>query len=196
MSGSWYRNYSTYYKAEPSRIRAIDELISLLQSHENLSYHGAIRRVFDAGLECLMKEIAYASPKLEESAEIARLFRIAKGRADRKKEFETIYKELGPHVIQKIARETGVNFDELLDAYRLPLSAPNRSEVMSRWISEYMADGKMHLAPQIIEAAIVDGVLMDPEIDPIRHEKDVSIFRKVASKRGYSSGTRDEWQRV
>lgn len=196
MSGSWYRNYSTYYKAEPSRVRAIDELISLLQSHENLSYHGAVRRVFDAGLECLLKEITYASPKLEESAEIARLFRIAKGRADRKKEFETIYKELGPHVIQEIAQETGVNFDELLDAYKLPLSPPNKSKVMDRWISEYMADGKMHVPSEIIEAAVADGILMDPELDPARYKKDVSLFKNRASECGYSGGPRNEWQRI
>jgi len=143
-----------------------------------------------------MKEITYASPKLEESAEIARLFRIAKRRADRKKEFETIYKELGPQEIQEIAQETGVNFDELLNEYKLPFAPPNRSEVMGTWISEYMADGNMHIASEIIEAAVEDGVLTNPELDVSRHKKDVSLFRKVASERGYSSGPRNEWQRI
>ena len=191
----WYRNFSVHLKGEPSKIVAIEQLIATLQTTQNLTRHQALLRIFEAGLQALAEDPSFASLDLKEAVELSRLFDLAKAKAARRREFRTIYQELGPEEILKVAKESGVGLDELLNEYRLVVVDTKRSELFGLWLAEHLSDGEEHAVEDIIEAASEDGLLADAENDAPRFELDVSLLRTVASRRGYSKGRRGFWRR-
>lgn len=196
MSGgaTWYRNYSAHFRDESSRIMAMEELISKLESMENLNRHQSIKRIFEAGLETLKDDISFASPKLTESVEMAKLYQVAKAEAAKRKEFHAIYAELGPERIAEVTEEIGVDLEKFLREYRFPVPIPSPSQRMRSWITDCLADGEIHPTDEIIDAATHDGILADPQIDGGQFKKDLSLFRYAASELGVSGGRRNEWQ--
>ena len=98
----WYRNFSVHLKGEPSKIVAIEQLIATLQTTQNLTRHQALLRIFEAGLQALAEDPSFASLDLKEAVELSRLFDLAKAKAARRREFRTIYQELGPEEILKV----------------------------------------------------------------------------------------------
>lgn len=191
----WFRVYSAFFRDEPSAIIAMEELISTIQNETSQSRSAVIRLVFRAGLKALSEDPAYATAKLKEHALHAEMFGIAKARAARKKEFATIYEQLGPMEIQRMAAEKGVNVNRFLDDYRLDTRppAPSLYEQMKQFITDYLDDGQEHSLTEVVEEAIRIGLL--PEKDSDVYERDYGTFRTVASELKVSSGgRRGYWQ--
>jgi hypothetical protein len=124
------------------------------------------------------------------------MFSIAKTRAARKKEFATIYEELGPVEVQEMAAREGVDMEQFLDDYRLTssqLPAYSLFEQMKRFITSYLDDGEEHELAKVVDAAIQDGIL--PEKDMVTYERDYGTFKTAASTLKVSAGgRRGYWQ--
>lgn len=190
----WYRNYSVHYRDDPAVIMAAEKLISVLESHENLSRYQAIGRIFRAGIEVLSDDPSFGAIDLQESAEMMRLYNIAEAKAARYKCFRAIYQELGPERMTKVLGEASVEMglEEFLDEFRIPVLSPFRQ--MKVWIARHLSDGEVHALDEMREAAIQDGIIADPDIDAERARKDYIAFKTAGSEMGVSGGGRGKWR--
>lgn len=191
----WYRVYTAFVRKEPSEIMAIEELIANIQNVNSVSRSRAIYLVFNAGLHAMSEDPTYACPTLTEYVLHAEMYSIAKARAARKKQFATIYEELGPIEIQEMAAERGVDVERFLDDYRLTTQpvAPSLFERMKRFIVTYLGDGLEHGLGDVVGAAVQAGVL--PDKDSTLYERDYQTFKQAAAElRVSAGGRRGYWQ--
>jgi len=196
----WFRNYAVFYRAAPSRIEAIEELIVAIQNECNLSRSSALMAIFDAGVEAKAEDPTYGTPSLGLSIAEARLSHALSLEIERQSERAKAYKQLGPLGILAVAERAGIDPETakaVLDACRRaigPVKDFPPSHAYRVWISHYLQDGESHKYKEVVRAAIEDEILPDPEVDADEYERCLSLFKQVASTMGASSGKRGWWK--
>jgi len=190
----FHKNYSIHINDDSVEIQETEELISCIQTDENLSRHQACLRIWKAGKQILMERHEYGRPDMEILGALGRLYSTAKTEVAKKRGFAELYRELGPERFRELAEREGLVWEEVLDGFKELLPPPSRSDIMRRWIKGFLLDGAEHTTKEITEAAISDGVLADPKGDAEGHNRDLSLFRKIASGLDVSGGGRGKWQ--
>ena len=190
----FHKNYSVHINDDPVEIQETEELISCLQTEENLSRHQACCRIWKAGKQILIERHEYGRPDMEILGALGRLYSTAKTEVAKKRGFAELYRELGPERFRELAEREGLVWEEILDGFRELLPPPSRSDIMQEWIGGFLSDGMEHTTREITEAAISEGVLADPRKDTKEHNRDLSLLRKVANNMNVSGGERVKWQ--
>ena len=190
----FHKNYNVHINDDPVEIQETEELISCLQTDENLSRHQACRRIWKAGKRTLIENHEYDRPDMEMLGALGRLYSTAKTEVAKKRGFVELYRELGPERFRELAEKEGLNWKEVLDYFRELLPPPSRSDVMQEWIRGFLSDRMEHTTREITEAAVSEGVLADPREDIEKHKQDLSLLRNVANNMKVSGGSRGKWQ--
>ena len=190
----FHRNYSVHLNDDPIEIQETEELISCLQTEENLSRHQALLRIFKAGKRALVENHEYGRPDLRILGALGKLYDTARTEVAKKRGFAELYRDLGPERFGELAEEAGLTLEDVLDGFRELLPPPSRSDVMQEWIRDFLADGAEHTAREVTEAAISGGILADPKKDIGGHKRDLSLLRNIASNMKVSGGERGKWQ--
>lgn len=195
----WYRNYAVFYKDSPSAIEALEHLIAVVQNERNLSRSAALRAIFDAGVEILMKDPTFGLPAIKEAIAEARLFQAIVLEAKRQQARVQAFNFLGPLGIMEIAGKLGIDSEttraviEACESAAVPGRTMPPSQAYKLWISNYLRSGEAFRHEQILRDAVLENILPDPDTDPAEYARAENTFRQVASQMGVSGGRRGWW---
>lgn len=160
----------------------MEELIVSIANAQNLTRNEAIRKIFDAGVEILTNDPKFANDKIMRHKRFAELFDLARKKRAERKEFSTIYHELGPQELTQVAQEIGVELDAFLQEFQLPLVGESWSSRAKRWLCLCLGDHKPHHVDRIKEQAIEAYILSNPSKDPASIAKIGKVLRPLQAK--------------
>lgn len=190
----WSRNLAVYYKDEPCKIQRMERVVAALRNRANLSFSGALKTLLDLGIERYLEDPSCADPELENWNLAVEVLDAAKAELAVKKDFAQVYRELGAKRFLEIVEEKGLDPGTVLESIGSFLPRLSKSENMQEQILELLSDGEEHKVEEIIELAIMGGILPDPKKNALQFKRALGLMRKVASELGVSGGERGYWQ--
>jgi hypothetical protein len=186
------RVYPAYIKDTADRVMAIDEQFLEVWAALGKSRTDTINEIFIVGLETIADRKELEGKVNKSNYAIWKKQREIEGVIARMRNLGFIYENMTLDEFQSFCNQEGIDAERFLENYKFDVPRPRtRTEIIQRWLSVHLADGKMKSVDSIREAAEREGII-EPD-----SEKEWGLIKSVASKEGYSSaGPRGLWRKL
>lgn len=190
MAG-WYKEYVIRVKDNPELCELIDGIIARIRN-DGFSKEQALYLFAEAAAEKYANDPEYTSPILVDHLNHYRYVAEGKRIIEKKKNTLALNRGLDPVEHQKLADKYGIDRSKEMEEIIPLLSFREKAKW---WITKRLtSDLGEHQFPDVLAAAIRDGLITDPEEDPVAFERDKSAFQEAGSVLKCSGGRRGVWQ--
>lgn len=181
---------SGYLCDEPETVAMYNALLADVMNDANIKKTTAVTRAMILGFEIYKDYLAEKDALSEETLEAIEAFnfQVEDVVNDKNRKYvKRLYERGKVQKAQDFAKRQGLDYEQIVQSYTLPISKQEKSPQIREWLSDYFSDGKEVQVSRVKADIIEDGIINPDEW---------SLVKSVASTDGYSSnGKRGIWSK-